>query len=527
MGFVRTYLHHLPVGGPSLFLSELVAVSDAVSATRSRNEKVRLLAEALSAMEDDERAAGIAYLSGEPRQVRLDVGWSAVGGVDVAPARDSSLALLDVDAILEAVASQAGAGSRGARLDLLDDLFRRATSEEQAYLRTLLLRNTRQGALEGVMVKAVAEAAGVAEEDVRRALMLSADLAAVAAAAFEGGAEALASIRLEVFRPVQPMLAQTAPTVREALASVGGRASVEFKLDGMRVQVHRRGDEVAVYTRNLRDVTAEMPAVVEVARSLAVEEVVLDGEAMRWTAGGAPVAFQDTMSKPGDASPLLPRFFDVIRLDGQDLLDSPTSERWDALRRIVPEEHRILAEVLAEPVAATDLLRAALDAGHEGVMVKALDAPYEAGRRGATWLKVKPAHTLDLVVLAVEWGSGRRQGWLSNVHLGARDEESGEFVMLGKTFKGMTDEMLAWQTERFLELEVRRTKHVVHLRPAQVVEIAFDAVQTSTRYPGGMALRFARVKRYREDKDPADADTLQTVRAIHRGEIRPRIPDDT
>lgn len=514
-----------------MLLSEVVACSAAVGGTRSRTAKVEAIARLLGRCAGEEVDVAVAFLAGHPRQDRLEVGWAAIREVDVAPADAPSLTVAEVDAVLEELTGVAGAGSRTGRLDRLRDLFARATADEHDFLRGLLLRELRQGAKEGVMIQAIARAADVGEAPVRRAAMVQPDLGAVARAAIDGGEEALARFRLEVFTPVLPMLAATAADVADAMTSVD-QAVVEEKLDGARVQIHRAGDQVRIYTRNLRDVTARLPEVVAVARSLPVRAVVLDGEAIALRADGTPEPFQVTMARFGrdhhadhevaGATPLQVFLFDVLHLDGDDVLDRSTLERRQLLHRVVPAEHRVVSSVVTDVDAATAVLRRALERGHEGVMVKDVDAPYEAGRRGSGWRKVKPAHTLDLVVLAAEWGSGRRTGWLSNLHLGARDDRSdaGGFVMLGKTFKGLTDELLRWQTQALLEREVRRTRNVVHVRPELVVEIAIDGVQSSTRYPGGVALRFARVKGYRPDKDPDDADTLSTVQAIHRGELR-------
>ena len=503
-------------------LADVVATSVAVGATRSRKQKVAALAECLAQLEPEEVHLGARYLAGLVRQERLDVGWRMIGDLAVAPAEEPSLTLTDVDAALEELTTISGAGSRAARRAVLDRLFGAATAEEQVFLRGLILGELRQGALAGIVAQAVAAAWDVPETAVRRALLLHADLGAVAAAARDGGAAALSTFRLELFRPLAPMLASTSAGVEDAMEGLD-EAVVEHKLDGARIQVHRDGDDVAVYTRNLRDITARVPDVVAAVRALPVRSVVLDGEVLVLREDGRPQAFQDTMSRFGSddaealaaAAALRPFFFDVIHLDGEDLLDEPLVRRREALARAAPEQ-QVPGRVVADTSEAEAVLAEALDAGHEGVMVKSLDAPYEAGRRGAAWRKVKPVHTLDLVVIAVEWGSGRRKGWLSNLHLAARDADTGELVMLGKTFKGMTDQMLQWQTERFLALETGREGHIVHVRPEQVVEIAVDGVQSSTRYPGGVTLRFARVKRYREDKTAAEADTLDTVRALQR-----------
>ncbi|HSK98288.1 MAG TPA: ATP-dependent DNA ligase, partial [Euzebyales bacterium] len=412
-----------------------------------------------------------------------------------------------------------GEGSRRQRREVLDNLFRRATAEEQQFLTRLLLSEMRHGALDGVMVAAVAAAADVPIAAVRRAYMLSDDLGAVAAAALRGGQAALDAFHLRVGQPVQPMLASTAADAEAALDGLGA-AVVDAKIDGARVQVHRSGPSVGVYTRSLRDITTEVPEIVAVVRRLPVDSVILDGEAVRMRADGRPESFQVTMQRLDEATddytPMAVRFFDCLHRDGVDLLDEPLRRRLEELDAVVPASHVVLRGAADDPARLTEFFDKVVAAGYEGVVVKALDTPYEAGRRGAAWRKIKPSHTLDLVVLAVEWGSGRRKGWLSNLHLGARDP-SGGFVMLGKTFKGLTDEMLEWQTKRFLELETQRRGHVVHVEPVQVVEIAFDGVQNSTRYPGGVALRFARVKRYRDDKTAAEADTIDQIRAIHTG----------
>jgi DNA ligase-1 len=413
-----------------------------------------------------------------------------------------------------------GKGSTTARKTLVGELFGRATGDEQRFLVGLLSGELRQGALEGVMTEAVARAASVPVAAVRRAMMLRGSLGAVASAALSGGTEALAGFGLEVGRPVRPMLAASAPTIEEALAKAGGTAAVEWKLDGIRIQVHLDRGEVWLFTRTLDDITARLPEVVAVLAKLPVSSAVLDGELIALREDGRPLPFQDTAARTaslevkGPPVPLSLFLFDVLHLEGADLIDSEDTERRAALARAVPAELLMPRLVTDSAGEATAFFEDALAHGHEGVVVKSLRAPYAAGRRGAGWIKVKPRHTLDLVVLAVEWGHGRRRGWLSNLHLGARDPVTGGFVMLGKTFKGLTDELLTWQTSRLLELEERRDSYTVHVRPELVVEIAFDGVQRSPRYPGGLALRFARVLRYREDKTAAEADTIDTIRAL-------------
>ena len=430
--------------------------------------------------------------------------------------------MLEVDRALTRLKAIAGRGSQAARRDELARLFATATEPEQRFLGSLLVGELRQGALEGVMVDAVAKAAGIPVAQVRRAAMLAGDLPEIAAAALTRGRDGLAEFSLTPLRPVKPMLAQTADNVADALERVGP-AAVEWKLDGARIQVHRVGSEVRVFTRNLADITDRVPEIVDAILTLAPGTIVLDGEAIALRADGRPHPFQVTMSRFGTkvavedlrgATPLSAFFFDCLHVDGEDLIDLPLRGRLAAIDERLPPSLIVPRMETDDGDAAQRFLEDALALGHEGVMVKALDAAYEAGRRGASWVKVKHAHTFDLVVLAAEWGHGRRQGKLSNLHLGARDPASGGFVMLGKTFKGMTDDMLAWQTERLLELQERRDANTVYVRPELVVEIAFDGVQTSTRYPGGIALRFARVKGYRPDKSPDEADTIEAVRAI-------------
>lgn len=494
----------------------MVEASRRVAATPSRKQKVAVLAELLAATPPTETPMVVGMLTGEPRQGRIGVGHATVFSVDAPPAEAPSLGVGEVDEALERLAGLSGPGSQEQRRRLLARLLGRATAEEQELIRRLLVGEVRQGALEGVMVEAVAVAAGVPVAVVRRALMLHPDLGEVARRALEGGEAALSGIGLQVLQPVQPMLAQTARDVADALQAVG-RASVEWKLDGARIQVHKAGGEVLVVTRRLNPVTERLPAVVEVVAGLPVERVILDGEAMALDSAGGPRPFHETMSRFGTEevpSPeLVPFFFDLLHLDGTDLIDRPLEERLRLLDEITPPANRIPRVVTERVEDAERVLAEARRHGHEGVMVKAADSVYEAGRRGAAWRKVKPAHNLDLVVLAAEWGHGRRTGYLSNLHLGARDPAGG-FVMLGKTFKGLTDEMLRWQTERLLQLEERRTASTVYVRPQLVVEVAFDGVQPSPRYPGGVALRFARVKGYRPDKAPADADTIDAVRSL-------------
>ena len=500
---------------------DLAATSAAVTATSGRKAKIELLADALRRLDPGEIAAGSAFLAGELRQRQTGVGYASLRDRPP-PAADATLTVGAVDAAIAEISVVAGAGSQARRRDLVGALFGAATADEQRLLVGLFGGELRQGAQAGLLADAIARAGEVPLTAVRRALLLSGDLKQVAVAALTGGAAALAEIHLRVGTPLTPMLAQSAPDVSAALLATGAPATVDVKLDGIRIQVHRSGDEVAVFTRSLDDITARMPEVVAMVRKLPVREAVLDGEAMTLDASGRPRPFQETSSRAATrgagkaAAPLalVPYFFDLLHLDGADLLDEPGRVRWAALAGALPPELIVGRSTATTEAEAAAAFAAALAAGQEGVVVKAVDAPYDVGRRGSAWVKVKPRHTLDLVVLAVEWGHGRRKGWLSNLHLGALDPATGGFVMLGKTFKGLTDELLRWQTTRFQELAVSDNGWVVQVRPEQVVEIAFDGVQTSPRYPGGVALRFARVLRYRDDKPATEADTIDTVRAL-------------
>ena len=507
-----------------MLLADIVATSAAVAATRSRKEKVALLAERLAAAAPEELPIVTAYLGGALLQRRTGIGFQGVRAAP-SPAGYPSLSVTEVDAEFTRLSELAGSGSQTARRDGLATLLSRATADEQTWLRGAITGNLRQGASDALVQEALAQACDLPLADVRRAAMLAGGTVPIAVAAVTGGAAALSEIGLQVLRPVLPMLASSAPDVAAGVEKAGpGEVSVDVKLDGIRIQVHRDGDEVVIATRSLDDITERLPEVVSLVRTFPSERFVLDGEALSVAEDGRPRPFQETASRTaqggaeGWSSSVTPFFFDLLHLDGQDLLDSPGTERIAALEQLVPAEHRVPRLVTSSPEEASAFAEAAVRDGHEGVVIKDPSAPYAAGRRGAAWVKVKPVHTLDLVVLAVEWGSGRRKGWLSNIHLGARDDSvDGGFVMLGKTFKGMTDEMLAWQTERFTELADGPTdEYVVRLRPEQVVEIAFDGLQRSTRYPGGLALRFARVLRYRDDKSADEADTISTVRSMVR-----------
>ena len=506
-------------------LAEVVDVSQSVAATSARLEKTARLADLLARTAPDEIEIVVGFLTGEPRQGRVGVGGALLASMrDVPPAAASSLDLRAVDQAFARIKASGGAGSSNSRVQLLRDLFAQATGAEQDFLARLLFGELRQGALEGVLVDAVARAAGIAAPKIRRAAMLAGDLAIVAVAALTRGEDALSAFVLEPFKPVQPMLADTADDVNGALVELG-EASFEYKLDGARIQVHKVGDDVRAYSRNLRDVTAAIPEVVQVVRAMPARDLVLDGEAIAMRPDGAPHPFQMTMRRFGrrldvdrlrESLPITPYFFDLMYLDGEPLVDEPLARRIALLGEQVPPVNLVPRLVTADAAAAREFTAAALRTGHEGVMAKALAAGYAAGRRGSAWLKIKEARTLDLVILAAEWGSGRRRGTLSNLHLGARDTERGGFVMLGKTFKGLTDEMLAWQTTRFLELEIGRDANTVFVRPEVVAEVAFNDVQASAQYPGGLTLRFARVKRYRSDKSADQADTFAMVQHIYQ-----------
>lgn len=503
-------------------LADVAAASSDIAGASARLAKIDRIASLLAAAAADGDARAVAvtvsWLSGELPQRQIGVGWASLRSLP-APAQAPTLTVAGVDTAFTEIKGIAGKGSQALRAEAVRNLFGAATNTEQIFLRRLLGGELRQGALAGVMADAVARASDIPAAEVRRAAMLAGDLPAVAAAALTRGRAALTEFALQVGRPVGPMLAQTATDVADALERLGGTAVLEAKLDGARVQIHRKGSEVSVFTRSLDDVTHRLPEVVEATLALPATDLIADAEAIALRPDNRPQPFQVTAARFGrktanDLEPLSVFFFDLLHVDGQDLLDLPTGQRLSALDALVPRDQRVDRVVTTESAVAQEFLDRTLAAGHEGVMAKSPTAPYEAGRRGAGWLKVKPVHTLDLVVLAVERGSGRRTGKLSNIHLGARDPDTGGYVMLGKTFKGMTDAMLAWQTDRFRELQVSDDGWLVTVRPEQVVEIAFDGVQRSSRYPGGVALRFARVLRYRDDKTPEEVDTIDTVRAF-------------
>jgi DNA ligase-1 len=495
-------------------LADVVTASREVTGTSSRSKKVAILAELLARLEPREVGVAVGLLTGVPRQGRVGVGHSTIYGIECAPATEPSLTIEELDRAVGEVQATTGSGSAAERRRILTDLLGRATEEEADFVKRLFTGGLRQGALAGLMADAVAKAAGVSGTIARRALMLSGDLSRTAEIAMTEGEEGLRDVGFELFRPILPMLASTAANATEAVESFD-RSSVEWKLDGIRIQVHRSGDEVRIYTRNLNDTTHTLPGIVEAVRSLPLNQAVFDGEAL-WMLEEGPAAFQDTVSRmDSEAQPegIVTFLFDLLHIEGEDLLDTPLEERAKRLEAIAPHL-KIPSVITSDPEAAQRMLDDALNAGHEGIVVKDAGSAYIAGRRGKAWRKVKPVRTYDLVVLGAEWGHGRRQGWLSNLHLGARDPRTGELVMVGKTFKGLTDALLDWQTKELLAREVERKGIAVLVRPELVVEIALDGVQTSTRYPGGLALRFARVKRYRPDKSAAEADTIDDLREL-------------
>ncbi|HET7543631.1 MAG TPA: ATP-dependent DNA ligase [Polyangiaceae bacterium] len=506
-----------------LMLSDIVAASRDVAATRSRLRKIARLSGVLQKLDADELPAAVGFLCGELRQGRLGLGPRALQRLRAEPGAEiSQVSVLELDAVFQALEDLSGKGVASEREQLLSALFARLTAEEREFVVRLILGELRQGALESIVLDALAEAAQVSVESIRKAMLFSGNAAQVAVSAFRGGEAELGTFTIQLFRPLRPMLAQSAKDTAEAV-SRAAPAAVEFKLDGARIQLHRAGTRVAIYSRYGNELTDALPEIVDLAQSFSAGSCVLDGEVIALRDDGRPQPFQVTMQRVGrklgvararEELPLRAFFFDCLYADGRVLVEQPNHERWQALCTAVPSVARVTRVEVAGAEAAEAALRAALDSGNEGVVVKSLASTYEAGRRGAGWIKVKPAPTLDLVVLAAEWGSGRRKGWLSNLHLGARDPDSGGFVMLGKTFKGLSDSMLAWQTEKFLELASERSEWLVRVRPELVVEIAFDGLQKSSTYPGGLALRFARVKRYREDKPASDADTIQFVREL-------------
>jgi DNA ligase-1 len=506
-----------------LMLTDIVAASRDVAATRSRLKKIARLSGVLRQLESAELPAAVGFLCGELRQGRLGLGPRALQRLRAEPeASSSQVSVLELDAVFQALEELSGKGVASEREQLLAALFARLQAEEREFVVRLILGELRQGALESIVLDALADAAAVSSAAIRKAMMFTGNAAEVAASAFRGGEAELLAVSIQLFRPLRPMLAQSAKDAAEAFSRTAP-AAVEYKLDGARIQLHREGDRVAIYSRYGNDLSEALPEIVELGRSFGVRSLVLDGEVIALRADGRPQPFQVTMQRVGrklgvaaarSDLPLRAFFFDCLYADGRVLVEQPNSERWQALCAAVPSEARVTRVEVLSAEEAEAALKGALDSGNEGAVVKSLSSSYEAGRRGAGWIKVKPAPTLDLVVLAAEWGSGRRTGWLSNLHLGARDPMTGGFVMLGKTFKGLTDSMLEWQTKKFQELATERNDWVVKVRPEVVVEIAFDGLQRSSTYPGGLALRFARVKRYREDKPASDADTIQFVREL-------------
>jgi DNA ligase-1 len=495
-------------------LAEVVATSRKLTDTSSRSEKVAILAELLRRLDPSEVAIAVGFLAGVPRQGRVGIGYSTIYRIERAPAAEPSLTIDDLDRAIAEVQGMTGGGSATKRKQLLGELLRRATDSESDFVKRLFTGDLRQGALGGLMVDAIAKAAGVSGEIARRALMLSGDLTRTAEIAITEGEEGLLAVGFELFRPILPMLASGAASVAEAVGSFD-RSSVEWKLDGIRIQIHRRDREIRIYTRNLNDITDVLPGIVGVVRALPVTQAVFDGEAL-WMGERGPATFQETVSQLDGAAPpegIVTLLFDVLHVDGEDLLDTPLERRVARLEAMAPHL-KVPSVVTSERGRAERVLDEALRAGHEGVVVKDAESLYWAGRRGKAWRKVKPVRTYDLVVLGAEWGHGRRRGWLSNLHLGARDPRTGEFVMVGKCFKGLTDEILEWQTKELLARETGRRGIAVFVRPELVVEIALDGVQSSTRYAAGVALRFARVKRYRPDKSAKEADAIDDLRAL-------------
>ena len=505
-----------------MLFANLVETSRRVSETTKRLEKTELIAALLRQLAPEEAEIAVSFLSGLTRQGKLGVGYASISGASGAHAEHPALQILDVDRRLDELTRVSGAGSERRRRELLVNTFSRATAEEADFLKRLMVGELRQGALEGIMLDGIAKASGISPDRVRRAAMMAGSVPAIAEAVFERGESGLAQFDLQLFRPVQPMLAGSADDITEALGDLGEPA-LEYKFDGARIQVHKSGHQVAVYSRQLNEVGDAIPEVIEAVRALPAHDLILDGEVLSLDPSGRPQPFQVTMRRFGRKLdiermradlPMHPFWFDLLYLDGSPLLDQRQAERFSELRRLSPAEAIVPNLVTGNPETAEDFLHQALERGHEGIMAKARDSVYAAGARGQSWLKIKRANTLDLVILAAEWGNGRRQGFLSNLHLGARDVEKGGFAMLGKTFKGLTDEMLRWQTSEFLKLEIARDRYTVYVEPKIVVEIAFNEIQVSPRYKSGLALRFARVKRYRTDKSAADSDTFQTVQKM-------------
>ncbi len=506
-----------------MLLKDLVEVSKRVGATTRKKEKASLLSEYLKSGQGPEIALATSYLSGQIPQGSLGIGWAALqktlGNLDKRP---RPLSLQEVNRFFDQIAQSRGAGSAEKKVKILRDLFSSVREDEKDFLVGLIMNEVRQGALEGLVVEAIAQASGLAVERIQRGVMFSGNIGEIARAALEEGIEGLSRFQPRLFHPIAPMLANTAEEERDALTR-WGQVACEFKIDGARIQIHKNGEEIRVFTRHLKEVTERVPEIVTAARGFRLDKAIFEGETVALRPDGRPLPFQTTMRRFGRVQdierikkeiPITSYFFDLLYLDGTPLFDEALSKRFELLSANLPPEYRIPQIVTADEKVVGEFLKKSLEAGHEGIMAKGVDSPYMAGHRGFYWLKIKPAKTLDLVILAAEWGHGRRKGWLSNLHLGARDPESGQFVMLGKTFKGLTDDMLQWQTERLLSLETGRDEWTVYVHPKLVAEIAFNDLQESPRYPGGLALRFARVKRYREDKPPSEADTIQRIQAM-------------
>ncbi|HEX4773169.1 MAG TPA: ATP-dependent DNA ligase [Bryobacteraceae bacterium] len=505
-----------------MLLARIVETSRAMTATSKRLAKIDLLSALLGQLDPEEVEVVVAWLSGTTRQGRIGVGYAIIREAVTVPATESSLEILPVDHTFSDIASVRGAGAAQQRHQLLRGLFERATEPEQQFLIGVIGGELRQGALEGIMIESLAKASRIGVDRIRRAAMMAGSIVSIARPVLERGEAALSAFDVRLFRPVQPMLAQSAEDVSEALEELGD-AALEYKFDGARVQAHKSGEDVSIYSRAMNDVSPAIPEVVQVVRALPAHDLILDGEVLSLDAQGRPQPFQVSMRRFGrkvnvhqlvSELPMTPFWFDVLYLNGKPVLDHAQSERFEELRRLTPENHLVPNLRTSRPEQAEQFVRSALERGHEGIMAKAPNAPYAAGARGQSWLKVKQARTLDLVILAAEWGSGRRKGFLSNLHLGARDTEKGGFAMLGKTFKGLTDALLTWQTQEFLKIEIARDAYTVYLEPRIVAEVAFNEIQVSPRYPSGLALRFARVKRYRADKSAEEADTFQMVQRM-------------
>lgn len=505
-----------------MLFANLVETSRRVQETTKRLEKTKLISSLLRQLAPEEAEITVAFLSGLTRQGKLGIGYATVSATEGVHSAEPILAILEVDGKLDELTKVSGAGSERRRREILVQLLSRATAKEADFLRRLIVGELRQGALEGIMLDAIAKASGISPDRVRRAAMMAGSVPAIAEAVFEGGEKGLSQFNLRLFRPVQPMLAGSADDVTKALDDLG-EPTLEYKFDGARIQVHKSGDQVSIYSRQLNDVGSAIPEVVEAVRNLPAHDLILDGEVLSLDPAGRPQPFQVTMRRFGRKMdverlraelPMTPFWFDLLYLDGAPLLDQTQATRFAELQRLSPAEAVVPHLVTADSDAAEDFLHQSLARGHEGIMAKARGSAYAAGARGQSWLKIKRANTLDLVIVAAEWGNGRRQGFLSNLHLGARDTEKGGFAMLGKTFKGLTDEMLRWQTGELLKLEIARDRYTVYVEPKIVVEIAFNEIQVSPRYRSGLALRFARVKRYRTDKSAGDSDTFQTVQKM-------------